>query len=108
MDILITPRLTLRPPIDWDMDDIADITGDAARAARILASACFIIMRERAIGWVDAHGRVTLHGARAGHGYEAEALAAVSGRDLTASSRNRGDRHRALLKSAAIQAAAPA
>lgn len=108
MDILITPRLTLRPPIDWDIDDIAAFTGDDALAARIVASARFIIMRERAIGWVDADGSAGVDPALAGRGYEAEALSALRRDDLAAPSRFCGDRPGALLISAAIQAAAPA
>jgi hypothetical protein len=107
MTILITPRLTLRPPIDWDLDDIADITGSRTAAARELAAARFIILRERAIGWVDARGRVTFGARWRSEGYGAEVLAAIAAMEGSKrAARFRPEPQAALLKSAAIQAAA--
>jgi hypothetical protein len=77
MDIHITPRLTLRPPIEWDIDDIADIAGpDAAEA--VLARATHVLVRERVIGWVEPGHRAVISPAFIDSGFEAEALAALA------------------------------
>jgi hypothetical protein len=79
-NILITPRLTLRPPIAWDADDLADITGSHARAVAIIATASHVILRERVIGWVLPGGTVLVGQRFRGRSYGREALNAVRNR----------------------------
>ncbi|MCU0832176.1 MAG: hypothetical protein MUC58_11820 [Rhizobiaceae bacterium] len=76
IDIIITPRLTLRPPIDWDIDDIADIAG-AEAAGGVLARATHVLVRERVIGWVEPGRHPVIAPGLAGNGFEDEALAAL-------------------------------
>lgn len=74
MHIIITPRLTLRPPLDIDADDLAELT---SAPESVLAGARHVIVRERVIGWVDAAGAITLGARWKALGLEREIAAAL-------------------------------
>ena len=52
MDILVTKRLTLRPPLEVDIDDIAEFIGNR-NVSRMLARVPFPYFRKDAEWWVD-------------------------------------------------------
>ena len=52
MDILVTKRLTLRPPLEVDIDDIAEFIGNR-NVSRMLARVPFPYFRKDAEGWID-------------------------------------------------------
>jgi RimJ/RimL family protein N-acetyltransferase len=52
VDILVTKRLTLRPPLEVDLDDIAEFIGNP-KVSRMLARVPYPYFRKDAQDWVD-------------------------------------------------------
>jgi RimJ/RimL family protein N-acetyltransferase len=52
MDILVTKRLTLRPPLEVDIDDIAEFIGNR-NVSRMLARVPYPYFRKDAEDWID-------------------------------------------------------